>query len=90
MGQREDRPDSARSQLDTMRSPSPESVPPSQPSDSVVSRATAKPCTPLETLAEECESTSRPKEKKLTLEEENRQLKEARLCKVCMDCEVSR
>lgn len=27
--------------------------------------------------------------KKLSLEEENRQLKEARLCKVCMDCEVS-
>ncbi|XP_049872457.1 death-associated inhibitor of apoptosis 2 [Pectinophora gossypiella] len=27
--------------------------------------------------------------KKLTLEEENRQLKEARLCKVCMDSEVS-
>ena len=30
-----------------------------------------------------------PEGKKLSLEEENRQLKEARLCKVCMDCEVS-
>ncbi|CAG5028184.1 unnamed protein product [Parnassius apollo] len=30
-----------------------------------------------------------PPKKELTLEEENRQLKEARLCKVCMDSEVS-
>ncbi|XP_013138184.1 PREDICTED: E3 ubiquitin-protein ligase XIAP [Papilio polytes] len=30
-----------------------------------------------------------PQKKELTLEEENRQLKEARLCKVCMDSEVS-
>lgn len=29
-----------------------------------------------------------PPKKELTLEEENRQLKEARLCKVCMDSEV--
>ncbi|XP_072932737.1 death-associated inhibitor of apoptosis 2-like isoform X2 [Epargyreus clarus] len=34
-------------------------------------------------------STPDPDKKTLTLEEENRQLKEARICKVCMDGEVS-
>lgn len=36
------------------------------------------------------ENAERPEEEKkqLTLEEENRQLKEARMCKVCMDNEV--
>lgn len=32
---------------------------------------------------------SSPVRRPLSLEEENRQLKEARLCKVCMDSEVS-
>ncbi|CAH0720027.1 unnamed protein product, partial [Brenthis ino] len=35
------------------------------------------------------EKESSPEKKQLTLEEENRQLKEARMCKVCMDNEVS-
>ncbi|XP_063362858.1 baculoviral IAP repeat-containing protein 7-B-like [Cydia amplana] len=35
------------------------------------------------------EKENSPVRKKLSLEEENRQLKEARLCKVCMDSEVS-
>ncbi|XP_047990044.1 baculoviral IAP repeat-containing protein 7-B-like isoform X2 [Leguminivora glycinivorella] len=37
----------------------------------------------------ESEKENGPVRKKLSLEEENRQLKEARLCKVCMDSEVS-
>ncbi|XP_063622260.1 E3 ubiquitin-protein ligase XIAP [Cydia splendana] len=37
----------------------------------------------------ESEKENSPVRKKLSLEEENRQLKEARLCKVCMDSEVS-
>ncbi|XP_063534719.1 death-associated inhibitor of apoptosis 2 [Cydia strobilella] len=37
----------------------------------------------------ESEKETSPVRKKLSLEEENRQLKEARLCKVCMDSEVS-
>ncbi|KAJ2951085.1 hypothetical protein O0L34_g5466 [Tuta absoluta] len=37
----------------------------------------------------DCDGQEAPVKKKLTLEEENRQLKEARLCKVCMDSEVS-
>ncbi|KAI5645996.1 zinc finger, c3HC4 type (RING finger) domain-containing protein [Phthorimaea operculella] len=37
----------------------------------------------------DCDGQEAPVMKKLTLEEENRQLKEARLCKVCMDSEVS-
>ncbi|CAB3226796.1 unnamed protein product [Arctia plantaginis] len=98
MVQWEDRPDSARSQSDMTRSPSPESVPvpPShpQPTDSVVCRATAQSRTTDETRMSESdisgtEVTSKPADNKLSLEEENRQLKEARLCKVCMDCEVS-
>ncbi|XP_063891536.1 baculoviral IAP repeat-containing protein 3 [Helicoverpa armigera] len=42
-----------------------------------------------EVKSEDKQDTPEPEGKKLSLEEENRQLKEARLCKVCMDCEVS-
>ncbi|XP_026319004.1 baculoviral IAP repeat-containing protein 7-B isoform X2 [Hyposmocoma kahamanoa] len=44
---------------------------------------------PQTSKAERPEKKFTPFNKTLTLEEENRQLKEARLCKVCMDSEVS-
>ncbi|CAH0586957.1 unnamed protein product [Chrysodeixis includens] len=65
--------------------PPPSSPPPRQPQPAA---PTSKP--PENTSsAENVESTPEPEGKKLSLEEENRQLKEARLCKVCMDSEVS-
>lgn len=85
----EERPDSARSQSDTTRSPSPDSM----PSDIVVNSVTAVTHRsgghPVIDSDKSNNDIPKPEENKLSLEEENRQLKEARLCKVCMDCEVS-
>lgn len=93
----EERPDSARSQSDTTRSPSPEPIPTPprevEPSERIhtvptVSRAISENRV-SESDRSEVDVSTNTDGKKLTLEEENRQLKEARLCKVCMDCEVS-
>lgn len=65
--------------------PPPSSPPPRQTQPAA---PTSKP--PENTSStENVESAQEPEGKKLSLEEENRQLKEARLCKVCMDSEVS-
>ncbi|KAL0830585.1 hypothetical protein ABMA28_002733 [Loxostege sticticalis] len=90
----DDRPESQRSQSTTPpRSPSP--VPVRQPVQDIrdgKERDRTKPTlvTAVEVKEEENKEDSEVKEEKsLSLEEENRQLKEARLCKVCMDSEVS-
>ncbi|XP_075975315.1 death-associated inhibitor of apoptosis 2 [Anticarsia gemmatalis] len=93
-GQWEDSTDTARSQSDTTRSPSPEptNIQTPAPSDNTsnVPRTTSERVTSERVSeSERSDAEVKPPEKKLSLEEENRQLKEARLCKVCMDCEVS-
>ncbi|XP_050348378.1 E3 ubiquitin-protein ligase XIAP isoform X19 [Nymphalis io] len=85
----EERPDSQASQSDSpVRSPTPSnlSIPSNNPSDN--SRT--------ENLTSESSNNNHERNaspvsnpKQLTLEEENRQLREARMCKVCMDNEVS-
>ncbi|XP_037303094.1 baculoviral IAP repeat-containing protein 3 [Manduca sexta] len=89
-----DRPDSARSQSDTTsRSLSPvESEPTRAQNENDSAPNVLNVLPPNETKpvsSEDVESSPKKEPKQLTLEEENRQLKEARLCKVCMDSEVS-
>ncbi|CAK1555295.1 unnamed protein product [Leptosia nina] len=74
----EDRSDSRQSSDSSPTPPLPEAQ-----SSVQVYKPTGKPA------KEEKPKTPVPEQKELTLEEENRQLKEARLCKVCMDNEVS-
>ncbi|CAH2084764.1 unnamed protein product [Euphydryas editha] len=86
----EDRSDSQTSQTDSpVRSPTPSNV--STPSN--------RPTNPSQTervTNERADNNNHERDpspvsntKQLTLEEENRQLREARMCKVCMDNEVS-
>ncbi|KAH9644452.1 hypothetical protein HF086_009836 [Spodoptera exigua] len=53
------------------------------------SNTATKPKVEVKSDNDSAQESPAPETKKLSLEEENRQLKEARLCKVCMDCELN-
>ncbi|XP_047530918.1 baculoviral IAP repeat-containing protein 7-B-like isoform X1 [Vanessa atalanta] len=85
----EDRPDSQASQTDSpVRSPTPSNVSLQSNNPSDNSR-TENLTSEISNNNHERDSSPVSNPKQLTLEEENRQLREARMCKVCMDNEVS-